>query len=445
MEQIIVHPHKRYLSTESGKPFFWLGDTAWELFHRLNLDEITLYLDNRAKKNFNVIQAVLLAELDGLNIPNANGDTPLINNDPTKPNEAYFSFVDEVIQLANERNIYIGLLPTWGDKVTHLWGSGPMVFNPENARIYGRFLGERYRNTNNILFILGGDRPAYTDEHDYRLIWAEMAAGIDEGSGKKRFKTYHPSGGNSTSRWLQDEPWLDMHMLQSGHGGGHDVPVWEWISDDLKRLPFRPVLDAEPNYEDHPVNPWPTWDPALGYFSDYDVRKQIYRSVFAGGCGVTYGHHSIWQFITPAREPVTHPMINDWQIALDRPGAQQVGYLRELIESRPFFTRIPDQEILESNSEDPGNHIQATRDADGSFAMIYLPGRIPVTIRMDFITGETVRAWWFDPREGCSNMIGHFPALGTASFTPPIFGPDWVLVLDDASRDFPIPGECRLG
>jgi hypothetical protein len=85
------HPCRgRYLVTERGEPFFYLGDTAWELFHRLTREEADLYLTDRAAKGFTVIQAVALAELDGLNTPNAYGDTPLHRNDPTQPNEAYF-------------------------------------------------------------------------------------------------------------------------------------------------------------------------------------------------------------------------------------------------------------------------------------------------------------------------------------------------------------------
>src|SRR6187399_2377346 len=98
--QLMVSKDKHYLVKKDGKPFFWLGDTAWELFHRLNREEAKKYLQNRADKGFTVIQAVVLAELDGLNTPNAYGDKPLINNDPTKPGEAYFKHVDYVINEA---------------------------------------------------------------------------------------------------------------------------------------------------------------------------------------------------------------------------------------------------------------------------------------------------------------------------------------------------------
>jgi hypothetical protein len=75
-----VSKNKRYLVTEDNDPFFWLGGTAWELIHRLTKEEIDIYLQDRAKKGFTVIQTVILTELDGLNTPNIYGNKPLINN-----------------------------------------------------------------------------------------------------------------------------------------------------------------------------------------------------------------------------------------------------------------------------------------------------------------------------------------------------------------------------
>lgn len=70
MQRLKISDNGRYLVTENGQPFFWMADTAWELFHRCKLlEEISCYLDNRRAKSFNVIQAVALPELDGLNVP----------------------------------------------------------------------------------------------------------------------------------------------------------------------------------------------------------------------------------------------------------------------------------------------------------------------------------------------------------------------------------------
>jgi hypothetical protein len=431
LPRLLVSPNGRFLVTEQGEPFFWLGDTAWELFHRLTRQEAALYFADRQDKRFTLIQAVVLAELDGLNTPNREGQRPLVENDPAAPNEAYFALVDDFLRLAAQHDLYLGLLPTWGDKVTPQWGAGPAVFTPEKAYQYGRWLGRRYREQTNIVWILGGDRPPIHQDQDFRQTWREIARGIREGVGRSLVMTYHPAGGHSTSEWLHEEPWLDVNMMQSGHGGGRDVPVWEAIERDYRRSPVKPTLDGEPNYEDHPVSPWPRWDPANGYFRDHDVRKQLYRSVFAGGCGVTYGHHSIWQMYEEGRAPVTHPD-RSWLEALDRPAAQQVKHLRSLVESRPYLTRIPDQDLLAGDPGAGGEHIQATRDEQGRYAFLYFPLSRPAQVRLDLLRGSQATAHWFDPRTGQQTRLGRFPLGGTLEFTPPPEGPDWVLILDAA-------------
>ena len=440
LPRLAVSPNRRFLVTSDGQPFFWLGDTAWELFHRLTREQAAHYLARRQQQRFTLIMAVALAEFDGLRVPNAYGDLPLHDADPTQPNERYFGFVDELLALAAAHSLYVGLLPTWGDKVTPQWGAGPAIFSSASAYSYGEWLGRRYRDQTNLIWVLGGDRPAVYNRADDRPIWRAMAAGIDAGAGGAPLKTYHPWGGpESTSAWLNDESWLDIHMIQSGHGSGHDVPVWEWVARDYALLPTRPTLDGEPNYEDHPVNPWPAWDPANGYFRDDDVRKQAYRSVLAGGCGVTYGHHAVWQFAAPNRAIINHAD-RFWPEALDRPGASQMCHLRALVESRPYLTRIPATHMLAGGAGSGGGYRQAARDAGGRYALVYLPTADPVTVALDTLAGTRLNAWWYDPRTGAASPIGALDRAATATFTPPPAGPDWVLVLDDAGAGFAAPG-----
>lgn len=438
LPRIHVSQNRRFLVTESGEPFFWLGDTAWELFHRLNLDEAEHYLEVRCQQGFNVIQAVLLAEQDGLRTPNANGHVPLCGDDPTRPNEFYFRYVDAVIRLAADKGLYVGLLPTWGDKVNgELWGVGPVIFNPENARIYGKLLGERYRDDSNILWILGGDRPA----DGYENVWTAMAAGISEGLGFKPFLTYHPRGGTSSSAALHEAGWLDMNMLQSGHCLV-DAPNWGMILADYERTPAKPTLDGEPNYEHHPIDPYlRPWKPEYGRFSDYDVRKQAYRAVFAGACGHTYGSHSIWQMCAPRYAPTTFasPYRDE---AVHAPGAQQMIHLKNLMLSRPYLNRIPSPDLLPGITPPPAPvdnddrlnplraaHPVSTRDSGGAYGLVYFPlagQRLRVDLRP--LAGR-VNAHWFDPRAGESHPVGEFPRE-VVTFTSPLGGPDWVLTLD---------------
>ncbi|MFN3650637.1 MAG: glycoside hydrolase family 140 protein [Armatimonadota bacterium] len=438
-----VSENRRFLVQENGQPFFYLGDTAWELFHRLNREEADRYLRNRAKNGFTVIQAVALAELDGLNDPNPYGHRPLKNNDPTQPNEEYWKHVDWIVERANELGLTIGMLPTWGDKWNKKWGVGPEIFTPSNAEAYGEWLARRYRDRS-VIWIVGGDRPIESDGH--REIIRAMARGIRRGDGGRHLITFHPPGGAGSAQWFHGEEWLDFNMRQNGHAveftGRYDA-----TKADYDRTPVKPVLDGEPVYEDHPVS---FNAKILGHSISADVRRPLYWDLFTGAFGHTYGHHSVWQMWQPGRAPINNPLL-PWHEAIDQPGAAQMQYGRWLIESRPFLTRVPDDSIVVTDAVPtsvPGagtRRYVATRDEAGTYAMVYAPIGRPFSVQMDKIHGNKVKAWWFNPRTGRATAIGELPNTGTHRFTPPDAGEqiDWVLVLDDASKRYPAPGSRR--
>lgn len=431
--RITVSGNKRYLIQEDGKPFFYMGDTAWELFHRLNREEAERYLRDRSAKGFTVIQAVALAELDGLHTPNPYGHTPLIHDDPMRPNEEYWKHVDFVVDLANRLGLYIGMLPTWGDKWNLKWGVGPVIFTPQNAQQYGAWIARRYKQRN-IIWILGGDRCPENEEH-FAIIRA-MAQGIRSEVGRNQLITYHPWGGRSSAEFFHHDEWLDFNMIQSGHAFNRDN--WRRVASDYARTPTKPCMDGEPGYEDMPSE----FEPKNGYMQAYDVRKFAYWAVFAGAHGHTYGCNNIWQMWTPDREPVIHAR-QPWYESLKLPGSTQVPLIRNLMLSRPFLTRIPDQSVLACEAGEGGEHISATRASDGSYVMVYVPRVKPVQVHMDKVAGRQAVAWWFDPRTGKATRIGTFATKGIQQFVPPPAsdGSDWVLVLDEQGRKFPAPGK----
>lgn len=434
-QSFTVSPNNHFI-LKDGRPFVWVGDTAWELFHRLNREEATFYLGKRATQGFTIIQAVALAEMEGINKPNAYGELPLINADPTKPNEAYFKHVDFIIDKAAELNLTIGLLPTWGDKVfKDRWGAGPEIFNESNAKIYGKWIGNRYKNRKNIIWILGGDRNPRAGSNDV-AIWRSMAAGVAEGvAGQGNgLLTFHPQPNNEgASEWFHNDDWFDFNMFQTGHC--RDTDVYEKINKAYNRLPNKPVIDGEPIYEDHPVCFNATEN---GISAAYDIRKAIYLGVFAGAFGFTYGCHDIWQMHSPKYEGVNGPKTY-WHIALDLPAANQVKYLKRLIESRPILDRIPDQSLIAENNLSAHERIQATRGND--YAFIYTAYGKPFTVNMGKISGNQTVAYWYSPRNGEVIDAGKAENKGTKSFTPPNsgYGHDWVLVIDDADKNFPKP------
>ncbi len=435
-----VSDNHRFLVYEDGSPFFWLADTAWELFHRCDREEATMYLKKRKSQGFNVIQAVALAELDGLHTPNPYGETPLFNDDPTTPNPAYFDHMDFIIDKAAELNMYVALLPTWGDKVnTSSWGVGPEIFNLENAKIYGRWIGNRYKDRDNIIWIIGGDRTPREGSGDVK-IWQNMAEGIAEavGGNDHALMSYHPQphnpGGSST--WFHQDEWLDFNMHQTGHC---PKTSYKNITHDYNLTPVKPVLDGEPLYEDHPY----CFDAKnKGYSLPRDIRRIMYWNVFAGAFGQTYGCHDVWQMYTTDRKGINGPL-RPWPEALDLPMANQVRHLKNLMLSRPFLTRIPDQSIIEEDQDDTNDYGIATRDENGTYAMIYFPTSKESKLNLDNLNGENFKAWWFDPRTGNAYPDNDLKNSNSLSITPPTsgVGNDWVLVIDAEDSEFSAPGQ----
>ena len=423
MAPLEISPDRRHIVHNNGEPFFWLGDTAWELFHRTDRQEADLYLQNRAAKGFTVIQAVVLAELEGLTVDNAFGVKPLHDNDPEKPNEAYFEHVDYIVNKANELGMFVGILPTWGDKFNKAWGVGPEVFTPENAYTYGRFLGKRYKDKS-IIWILGGDRNP-VDEEDLAII-RNMAAGIRDSVGSSQLITMHPQGGSNSATWFHQDDWLDFNMYQSGHGQLNN-PNYQVTQELYNMTPIKPVLDGEPAYEDHPIN----WKPEEGWFDEFDSRRTGYWSMLAGACGHTYGNHNIWQMWLPGRDPISRAR-TPWTQSLDYPGAFQAGYMKTFFESFDWQKLLPKQDIIQNAPKDAGMDMVAAVASDGSFLLAYTPYGSDFTLDLNDIKGKEINIRWFNPSIGEYIEAGTVEKSATMHFNPPSDekrGNDWVLVL----------------
>jgi len=442
LQPLRVSDNRHFLVTRDGRPFFWLGDTGWELFHHLDRQDAERYFSTRAAQGFTVIQAAALAELDGLHTTNAKGDLPLLHDDPLQPNEAYFAWVDTLIDLAAKYHLYIGLLPTWGDKLfKDSWGKGPEIFNTDNAFAYGKWLASRYRNRTNIIWILGGDRDPRENSGDL-AVWRSMAAGINTGAGgpDHALITFHPQpkARGSSSLWFQKDDWLGLNMLQTGHC--RDTPVWDIVNDDYNRQPAKPVFNGECIYEEMPVcfNA-----KELGYANAYDVRKAAWLSVFAGAFGHTYGCGPVIWF--SEKKDNLFAALHTWKEGLDLPAAGEMKYLRALIESRPMLDRIPDQSLLADTGGCPAERIQAIRGKD--YAFIYSAYGRPIIVNTERIAGRQLNAAWYDPRTGQTTFFRSFENKGQQTFIPPLPAAspvpsqreDWVLILDDAAKAYPAP------
>lgn len=452
-QDLRITNNSRYFENQKGEPFFWLGDTAWELFHRLDKEDAKHYLQTRAKQGFTVIQAVILAERDGVKTPNANGDLPFHELDPTQPNEAYFAHVDFIIEEANKLGLTMGILPTWGDKIfSEHPGAGPLIFNEQNAKTYGRFLGERYRHSS-LVWILGGDRGVANEE--VARIWDAMAKGLEEGDENRHLKTYHPRGFSSSSDALDNPDWLDFNMYQSGHEKPF-LEVYRFTKKDLALRPQKPTVDGEPAYEDIPVKFWKYMqfksgefadqvdekgnikDQTIfpeGFFTGYDVRVLAYWDMLAGSAGYTYGNNAVWQ-MQKEGETFVIPTLTDWKGALQRPGAESMNYFKKFFEEIDFTKIVSNQKLILSENPEDENQIRSAIASDGSYVIAYLAKPREVMINLTEMTGEKLVGLWYNPRTGKKIAIPKLKPSSSLTLQPPTRGTedDWVLLIQDKEQ-----------
>ena len=296
------------------------------------------------------------------------------------------------------------------------------MFTPENAAVYGRMLGERYRD-HNVIWILGGDRNPENEE-DFAIVRA-MARGLREAVGNEQLLTYHPQGGYKSSDFFAEDEWLDFHMFQTGHGSRGDKQNYDFPREVNRVAPDKPVVNGEPAYEDHPIN----WRPVNGWFDDFDTRQTAWWSVLSGTDGHTFGNHNIWQMWQPGREPISSAR-TPWKEAVHYPGAGQMRHLRELMESLPYYALRVDWDLLNNAPNSSGRETIVAHTEDMDVLLAYTPYGDALRVAADRVPPESAYTW-INPRSG--ERVPFTPGVvgGELVFDPPLDpgrGNDWVLL-----------------
>lgn len=410
---IKVSANGRHFIDRDGKPFFWLGDTAWPLFAQYSRTQAEAYLKNRGEKGFTVIQGVLAwGQGTGFEskapMANSAGDKPWLNDDPATPNDAYFRHVDYLVNFANEQGLILAMLPTWGYYVNN-----NRVVNEGNARKYGRWLGDRYKNAPNIVWVNGGDRIATGYEGVYR----QLGQGLREGDGGAHLITYHPCGWRSSSQYFHAEDWLDFNMIETWTEWSKIYPA---ITSDALRTPVKPVVLGEGAYENGPEYPQGPITPLI-------VRRQAWWSFMAGGFH-TYGQNQMWR------------MEAGWDKTFDTPGAADVARMKEIATSLPWWELVPDQSVFAAGIGSERTLNTVMRSVDGRRLLVYLSSPCTVFLHLDKIAQKRCSVTWINPASGTRREVGTFetgnlngkvfPDGRTQYFSTPGFWEDAVLLIE---------------
>ena len=416
----------QYLVHENGTPFFWLGNTAWLLPERLNRDEVEFFLTREQEEGYNVEQIQVLDS----NYPTFNVFGRQAFDDSfdfeayTRPGEyGYWDHLDYIVTMAERMGIYIAMDCIWGGQIGRL--------TPEKAAKYGRFLGERYKDRPNIIWMIGGDIMGDKGMES----WDALARAI-KAVDKNHLMTFHPRGRTTSAWWYNDREWLDFNMFQSGHrrygqrNGDGDYTIkdnteednWRYVAmsfgDPAEQIPGRevkgvtaagntserggikPVIDGEPSYEDIPQG---LHDFSAPRWQDYDVRRYAYWSVFAGSFGHTYGHNSIMQFMRPGVLG-SFGAGKAWWDAMNDPGYRQMKYLKRLMMRVPFTNGRCDQTVIASPNGERYDRIIATRGHD--YMLVYNYSGKPMTLDLTKISGKKKSVWLMNPADGSLQYLG---------------------------------------
>ena len=412
-------PAGRYLVDQNGKPFFLAGDAAWSLIAQLSDQDADTYLANRQQLGFTAVLVNLIEHQFSTNAPaDIYGLSPFTGKVFTTPNEAYFAHTDYIINSAAQKGIIVLLAPLYlgyqcGNEG---WCAEVQAASTADLTAWGQYVGNRYKNYNNIVWVIGGD----TDPSSVKAQVQAVVAGIQSADTRHLFTAHNNPEQMAIDPW-SGASWLNVNDVYT-YSSTHYVPALT----AYQVAPTIPFFLMESRYEGEGA-------------TAQQLRAQSYWTVLSGGFGQVFGNCPIWNFGTaPAFCSSTN-----WQAQLNGQGSRNMSYLQKLFTARHWSRLVPDLShvALTTGYGTYGGTSYATAAyaADSSSLIAYLPTSRTVTVSGSRLAGSTMTAWWYNPGTGVATLIGTYSTTGTQSFTPPASG-DWVLVVDSPTFNFPAPG-----
>lgn len=410
-----ISENHRHLVDQQGRPFLLQGDAAWSLIANTTREEALAYLENRCAKGFNAIVVNLLEHKWAAQAPrNRYGDAPFADvNDWTTVNEKYFEHADWVLREAGRRGITVLLFPVYlgydGNDQDEGFYNEVLRNDPEKCLAYGRFIGKRYRDFDNIIWVMGGDRDPGAAQENVE----KVASGMREFD-RRHLYTAHCHSDSNIAKQFPTSTWIDLNSTYT-YNIVHLSLIW-----DYQRTPVRPNFLLETVYEGPPQ-----------FATELQMRRAAYWSILCGGFGYVMGNSPLWQF-----DP-------GWQSAMDASSSVAMTHWGNLFRSRRWWDLVPDADhkiVTEGLGERWGlDTTTAAMTSDGKLIVAYQTAARSITVDLARMSVPTAMAWWFNPRTGEATKIGTIATGTPQKFTPPGEG-DWALVLDDAKESLPAPG-----
>jgi hypothetical protein len=428
----------RYLVDQNGKPFLMVGDTPQGLMGRLTEEDAEYYFADREAHGFNTLGWIDVmcagndykwnkdaVTPDGIKPFNGyvGGGTDFNHYDLSKPNEAYFTRLDHIVQLAEKHHLLVFIDPI----ETIGWLPALRNNGMKAAYAYGQYLGNRYKGFTNVAWLNGNDFNMWTVPEDDDLVQA-VSKGIRSVS-PNQIQTVELHVRTSSS--FDDARWIPLIEL---NGTYTYSPTYIQMLHSYNQKPVAPVVMIEAHYD------WEDVGTPPDFGTPYVLRKEDYWTTLSGGIGQWYGNKYTWSFD------------DGWKDMIDTPGVEQLGIWAKFFSSLPWQDLVPDQDhsVLTAGYGTFGNvdtrvsksdYATAAKTADGSTVVVYVPTARAITVNMASLKGPA-KPRWFDPSNGDYQDVSGGPVAnrGSHEFTPPgknhAGDGDWVLLLkaSDASR-----------
>jgi hypothetical protein len=410
-----IAPSGHYFLDQYSDPILIKGDSPWIGFAAVSTTDWSAYLAARAAQGVNslIVDAVAWNLIRGAGVPGSpdaytagqtyDGIHPFTNNDITTPNPTYWSRVDAMVAAARTYGITLFIYAV----DNYQFGAGEVMngVSDSSAVTLGRFLGNRYKNAPNIVWLFGNDYPP-SAAPDSRM--RSVLTGIRDAGDHHMFSAslmYHLSYTYDGATWTDADFW--------------SVYTYPVQYDPMKRaydhLPTRPAVMIEAAYIGESYT---NGDAPL------TIRKQIGWSLSQGGAGDFVGTEDWW-------------FKSGWQTRLTRSEVVQAATLRSIFEAVEWWRLVPSTTFVTSGAgtrltatnSNPGatdwpaanDYASSAVSADGTLAMVYLPTQRTIRVDSSRLTGSPVGTW-------VSATTGAQTAAGSLSgaLTPPSAG-DWVL------------------
>lgn len=411
-----ISSNNRYLVDQNGRPFFYAADTSWTMLGYLSVDDAKKLIDIRKSQGFSAIQTILVPWGAGRS-SSARG-AAFTNNDLTKPNEAYFSAVDQIMDYAETKGMVLYIPPLWmannGGWAYSEYGEGDPTPSQAAFTSFMTWVGNRYKNQGNIIWVMGGDDEIGTST-SLKIAGANALRAADP----NHLMTYHP-------RWaeygLKDQPWFDFYAFQK-----NDITApypYQQVREALGISPTKPVLDAEPPYE-------PSTAMQSGNVTTALMNRRFgWWAALSGAMGVVYGGpQGSWA--------VGYKSSPNWSSDIERTQAKHTGNINKILSPLGWQKLSPDWDsatvISGRGSYGGTDYVTAGRADDGSLIVAYVPSARSVSLDMSKMSGAAT-VQWFDPASGESAGTSQTVAnSGSQSFATPGNNSegdsDWVLVV----------------